>query len=64
MLIGPDALEGAVVIMDRGIATKDNPRWLRNTAYRYLVISRTMKRVFDGDETRAITTASRDRVTV
>ncbi len=50
--------------MDRGFATKDDPQWLSNTAYCYLVISRTLTRVVDADETRAITTASRDRVTV
>ena len=64
MLAGPDAPEGAVVIMDRGFATRDNPQWPSNTAYCYRVISSTMTRVFDADETMAITTASRDRVTV
>lgn len=63
-MTGPGAPEGAVVITDRGISTKDNPQWLSNTAYRYLVISRTMTRVFDANETRAIATVSRDRVTV
>ncbi len=64
MLTGPGAPAGAVVIIGRGISTKYNPRWLCNTAYRCLVITRTMKRVFDADETRAITIASRDRFTV
>ena len=64
MLTGHDAPEGAVVIIGRGISTKDNPRWLSNTPYRDLMISRTMKRVFDADETRAIAIASRDRFTV
>ena len=63
VLSGPGAPEGAVVIVSRGIAAEDHPQWPRNTAYFHGVISRTMTRVFDTDETRAITTASRDGVT-
>ena len=64
MLTSLGAPEGAVVIMDAGIATEDNLRWLRTNAYRYLVVSRGTKRVFDSDEARAITTASCDTVTI
>ena len=56
--------QGAVVVMDGGIATEDNLHWLRSNGYRYLVVSRHAKRVFDSDETQAITTASNDQVTV
>ena len=56
--------QGAVVVMDGGIATEDNLHWLRANGYHYLVVSRHAKRVFDSDETQAITTASNDQVTV
>ena len=39
-------------------------RWLRASAYRCPVVSRTTKRVFDSDEARAITTASCDKVAI
>ncbi len=64
MLTSLGAPEGAVVIMDGGIATEDNLRWLRAGAYRCPVVSRTTKRVFDSDEARAITTASCDKVAI
>ena len=64
MLDGLGAPQGAVVVMDGGIATEDNLHWLRANGYRYLVVSRHAKRVFDSDETQAITTASNDQVTV
>ena len=64
MLTGLRAPGNAVVIMDSGIATEDNLRWLRDNAYRYLVVARATARVFDADETRAIGTAPRDTVTV
>jgi len=47
MLAGLDAPAGALVVMDRGIATEDNIGWLRAHGYRYLVVSRERRRRFD-----------------
>ena len=52
MLEGLDAPQGALVIMDRGIATEANVGWLVEHGYRYLVVSRGGARKFD--ETQAI----------
>jgi len=40
MLEGLGAPPSAMVIMDRGIATKENISWLVEHQYRYLVVSR------------------------
>ena len=40
MLKGLQAPAGALVVMDRGIATEHNLAWLRAEGYRYLVVSR------------------------
>ena len=40
MLQGLAASAGALVIMDRGIATEANIDWLKQRGYRYLVVSR------------------------
>ena len=41
----------AVVVMDRGVATEENVQWLRQHAYKYVVVSRERKRIFDpGDQ--------------
>lgn len=47
MLKGLDAPEGAMVIMDRGIATEANVSWLISNNYKYLVVSRERSRQFD-----------------
>ncbi|BBP00748.1 IS1634 family transposase [Sulfuriferula nivalis] len=52
MLDGLNAPTGALVIMDRGIATEANLVWLVEHGYRYLVVSRRGARQFD--ELRAI----------
>jgi hypothetical protein len=49
MLEGLGAPTGAMVIMDRGIATEENIGWLRNHGYRYLVVSRERDRHFDDE---------------
>ena len=64
MLASLGAPRKAVVIMDRGIADDANLAWLRSNGYRYLVVSRDNTRIFDAEETRAIMTASRNRVDV
>ncbi len=47
MLEGLQAPEGALVVMDRGIATEANLLWLREHGYRYLVVSRERRWHFD-----------------
>lgn len=58
MLAGLEAPEGALVIMDRGIATEANIRWLVAHRYRYLVVSRERNRQFDAERAVAVATAS------
>ena len=62
MLTGLGAPPGALVIMDRGIATAANLAWLKEHAYRYLVVSRERDRYFDDDGAESLTTASGDTV--
>ena len=40
---------GALVVLDRGIATEAQVTWLKDHAYRYIVVSREQQRRFDGD---------------
>jgi len=58
MLQGLDAPTGALVIMDRGIATEANINWLIEHHYRYLVVSRERTRQFDAAQSVDVTTAS------
>jgi len=58
MLQGLDAPAGALVIMDRGIATEANVNWLIEHHYRYLVISRERTRQFDPSQSVDVATAS------
>ena len=58
MLEALAAPRGALVVMDRGIATEDNLRWLRQEGYRYVVVSRERTRIFDFAASVALTTAS------
>lgn len=58
MLQGLDAPPGALVIMDRGIATEANVAWLIEHHYRYLVVSRERNRQFDVGQSVAVATAS------
>lgn len=64
MLAGLDAPDGALVIMDREIATEDNVTWLNEHGYRYLVVSREKRRQFDADQAVAVTTASDQTVAI
>jgi len=47
MLSGLQPPTGALVVIDRGIATEANLKWLRQNSYRYLVVSRERHRLFD-----------------
>ena len=63
MLEGLSAPPGALVVMDRGLATKENLEWLREEGYRYLVVSREGLRLTpQGDQ--VVTTAQGDEVHV
>ena len=49
MLEALEAPVGALVVMDRGVATDACVTWLRDNGYRYLVVSRERHRRFDAD---------------
>ncbi len=58
------APKGALVVMDRGIATEENLLWLREQGYRYLVVSRERHRQFDPTQASDLKNASGERVSV
>ena len=72
MLSALQAPKGALVVMDRGIATQDNITyktaqavacsWLAEQGYRYLVVSRERKRTFDLASAMTVTTATQQTV--
>lgn len=62
MLESLGAPAGALVVMDRGIATEARVRWLRESGRRYLVVSRERHRSFDPDA--AVTHETRSGQTV
>ncbi|MBX3669406.1 MAG: IS1634 family transposase [Rhodocyclaceae bacterium] len=57
MLAGLGAPAGALVVMDRGIATAANLGWLAEQGYRYLVMSRESARHFDFEHAESINTS-------
>jgi hypothetical protein len=52
------APEGALVILDRGLATEENIRWLKERGYCYLVMTRGGGREFDAENAISFTSAS------
>jgi len=64
MLKGLGSPEGAMVIMDRGIATEANIDWLIKHHYRYLVVSREKNRRFDANQAVTTTTASEETIKI
>ena len=62
MLSALQAPKGALVVMDRGIATQDRITWLAEQGYRYLVVSRERKRTFDLASAMTVTTATQQSV--
>ncbi len=54
--------QGAVVVMDRGVADTDNLKWLKEHGYRYVVVSREQRREFDSEAVETIETACGNRV--
>jgi transposase len=62
MLKGLQAPAGALVVMDRGIATEHNLAWLKAQGYRYLVVSRERTRQFDPRHAVEISAAGGQRI--
>ena len=62
MLEALSAPKGALVVMDRGVATEDNVAWLRAEGYRYVVVGRERRRRFDADAAVPIETRSKQTV--
>ena len=62
MLTGLGAPKGAAVVMDAGIATEANLRWLKTNGYHYIVVSRKRERRFDPEGATEVQTA--DDVTI
>ena len=58
MLEGLGAPPGARVVLDRGIATEKQVQWLRDSGYRYIVVSRERRRRFDAEAALAHRTRS------
>ena len=61
MLAGLSAPAGALVVMDRGLATDGNLQWLREEGYRYIVVSREATRIMPEGEAM-VETAKGDSV--
>ena len=57
MLLKLGAPDGALVIMDAGIATKKNIEWLISNNYNYLVVSRERNRDIDKEKAQVIQSA-------
>ena len=60
MLEALEAPRGALVVMDRGVATRI--QWLREEGYRYVVASRQGHRQFDPELALTLETASKARL--
>ena len=62
MLKALEAPAGALVVVDRGVATEAAITWLRENHYRYLVVSRERHRQFDADAAVSVRTQSNQTV--
>ena len=62
MLEALEAPPGALVVMDRGVATEACVQWLREHDYRYLVVSREPHRQFDAEAAVSLQTQSNQTV--
>jgi transposase len=62
MLTGLNAPQGAMVIMDAGIATEANIAWLVEKKYRYLVVKRGGTRQFDENQSVEIETTGGETI--
>ena len=64
MLEGLETPKGAMVIMDRGIASQANIDWLVEQKYRYLVVSRERARQFTAEQAVPVTSASSQTIQI
>lgn len=64
MLEGLETPKGAMVIMDRGIASQANIDWLIENNYRYLVVSRERTRQFTGEQAVELSSASKQTIQI
>ena len=62
MLEALEAPPGALVVMDRGVATEACVQWLRDHDYRYLVVSRERHRQFDAEAAVSLQTRSNQTI--
>ena len=62
MLEALEAPAGALVVMDRGVATEACVQWLRDHDYRYLVVSRERHRQFDAEAAVSLQTRSNQTI--
>ncbi len=62
MLEGLETPKGAMVIMDRNIASQANIDWLGEKKYRYLVVSRERARQFTAEQAVPVPSASRQTI--
>jgi transposase len=62
MLQGLGAPDGALVVMDRGVATAANLTWLQENGYRYLVVSRSRDRHFAVEQAVSIQTRGEETI--
>jgi transposase len=54
----------ALVVMDRGLATEDNLKYLSENGYRYVVVSRERSRQFDFSRSQALKTAAGQEIEI
>jgi len=64
MLEGLETPKGAMVIMDRGIASQANIDWLIENKYRYLVVSRERSRQFTLEQAVPVSSASNQTIQI
>lgn len=62
MLAQLQAPQGALIIMDAGIASEENLQWLTQNHYNYLVVSREKKRDIDMSQTSVIESAGSHQI--
>ncbi|MCH8056990.1 MAG: IS1634 family transposase [Proteobacteria bacterium] len=62
MLKALQAPKGALVVLDRGIATEENLTWMQEAGYRYLVVNRGREREAVPDDCITINTANDEKV--
>lgn len=64
MLCDLDSSNGTTIIMDAGIATKDNIAYLRSEGYKYIVVRRDSNLVMPENDTTLVKDTENNKVTV